>query len=609
MVLIDQARAKANNTMESHHDIHNRSRNRQNQRGAARSRRGNKTRNKAAAVDEEQLTISLHEVCSSRNLIESPSGMRKRRYVMKELSFMLRAWCSDLSSDPSRASPSLLSFGSYRLGVHTPDADVDCLVLAPPHVTRNDFFESWVNILYKDERITELHPVRGCVHMICFSYTKSRPASFSCITKYYFSSSAYTPVIKFQMDGVKIDLIFAQINNSKWLKDHVTRTARRGEEFADFEEIPEVEVDDTLLIGLDPTSIRSINGVRVAQFLLSTVGKNKIQLENFRLTLRAVKEWARVHGLYSNVLGFLGGVNWAILVCWISQKNPMARPHELLRSFFKRFSTWNWPTPLRIAKKSLSTVRSDLPVWDPVNNYRDKLHLMPIITPCYPSMNSSYNVGEPQLRRLKEEMIRASKLCDGVINGKKSWNVLFEGSSFFTQHAAYLQVDITSTNEDDFRAWFGLCEARLRHLIVGLESPEYGVRAYPFAKFFQRRPSEVELCYTASCFIALRFANGIHEMNLGPLADGFLQAVNCWEDRLPTMDLFMNIVTQKNLPSFVFENDDVDSASVNADSGDSEANGPEPDGTTTPASLKKKHPDSENSSPSEFISPLKRTKI
>lgn len=61
------------------------------------------------------------------------------------------------------SAPSLLSFGSYRLGVHTSDADVDCLVLAPPHVTRDDFFGSWVDVLKGEGRVTELHPVSGYV--------------------------------------------------------------------------------------------------------------------------------------------------------------------------------------------------------------------------------------------------------------------------------------------------------------------------------------------------------------------------------------------------------------------------------------------------------------
>ena len=41
-------------------------------------------------------------------------------------------------------------------------------------------------------------------------------------------------------------------------------------------------------------------------------------------------------------------------------------------------------------------------VWNPVTNPRDKAHLMPIITPAYPAMNSSYNVGEPQMRLIRE---------------------------------------------------------------------------------------------------------------------------------------------------------------------------------------------------------------
>lgn len=41
-------------------------------------------------------------------------------------------------------------------------------------------------------------------------------------------------------------------------------------------------------------------------------------------------------------------------------------------------------------------------VWNPVANPRDKAHLMPIITPAYPAMNSSYNVGEPQMRLIRQ---------------------------------------------------------------------------------------------------------------------------------------------------------------------------------------------------------------
>ena len=107
------------------------------------------------------------------------------------------------------------------------------------------------------------------------------------------------------MDAVKIDLIFARVNNSKWLTEQREKMAAAaaagaladggGDDAAAAagdgtgEERTEMRVDDSVLVGLDETSVRSVNGVRVAQFLLDAVGGRPDLVENFRLTLRAVK--------------------------------------------------------------------------------------------------------------------------------------------------------------------------------------------------------------------------------------------------------------------------------------------------------------------------------
>lgn len=126
------------------------------------------------------------------------------------------------------------------------------------------------------------------------------------------------------------------------------------------------------------------------------------------------------HGIYSNVLGFLGGVSWAILVARTCQLYPCAAPAILLEKFFLVFSTWwviedyrflleinmlstdflsfcrEWPHPVFL-KDTDSVQRPDIPqlyelVWDPRTRVADRFHLMPIITPAFPEQNSTFNV-------------------------------------------------------------------------------------------------------------------------------------------------------------------------------------------------------------------------
>jgi len=80
-------------------------------------------------------------------------------------------------------------------------------------------------------------------------------------------------------------------------------------------------------------SILSLNGCRVTDQILQLVPN----IQNFRTALRCIKLWANRRGIYSNVVGFLGGVSWALLVARICQLYPNALPSTLVSRFFSCF--------------------------------------------------------------------------------------------------------------------------------------------------------------------------------------------------------------------------------------------------------------------------------
>ena len=104
--------------------------------------------------------------------------------------------------------------------------------------------------------------------------------------------------------------------------------------------------------------------------------------------------WGKRRGIYSNVMGFLGGVNFAILVARICLHYPAANGAMLVRAFFRLYANWAWSDacPLMICgiDKGGPVAAS---VWSPENSrLMGKPEIFPIITPCYPASNSTFNV-------------------------------------------------------------------------------------------------------------------------------------------------------------------------------------------------------------------------
>ena len=85
--------------------------------------------------------------------------------------------------------------------------------------------------------------------------------------------------------------------------------------------------------------------------------------DNFRLTLRTIKLWAKHHNMYSNILDFLGGVSWALLIGRTCQLYPNATAWTLVWKIFVVFSKWEWLNPVLL--KQPEEWNLNLPVQDP----------------------------------------------------------------------------------------------------------------------------------------------------------------------------------------------------------------------------------------------------
>jgi poly(A) polymerase len=182
-----------------------------------------------------------------------------------------------------------------RLGVNSPGGDIDTLCLCCRHIERDDFFGELFQLLQALPEVKDITPV----------------------------PDAFVPVIKMEFDGIAIDLLFAKLALSM-IPDGIDL------------------LDPNNLKNLDEKSVLSLNGCRVTDQILRLVPN----IQNFRITLRMIKLWAKARGIYGNVVGFLGGVSWAMLTARICQLYPNALPSTLVTRFFRVFSNWKWPNPV-----------------------------------------------------------------------------------------------------------------------------------------------------------------------------------------------------------------------------------------------------------------------
>ncbi|KAJ4903019.1 Nuclear poly(A) polymerase 2 [Raphanus sativus] len=456
--------------------------------------------------------LELEKFLVDEGLYESKEETMRREQVLGRIDQIVKEWVKELThqrgySDQMMedANALIFTFGSYRLGVHGPGADIDTLCVGPSYVNREeDFFIILRDILAEMEEVTDLQPV----------------------------ADAHVPVMKFKFQGISIDLLYASVSLLVVPQD--------------------LDISDSsVLADVDEQTVRSLNGCRVADQILKLVPN----FEHFRTTLRCMKYWAKRRGVYSNVTGFLGGVNWALLVARLCQLYPNAIPSMLVSRFFRVYTQWRWPNPVMLC--AIEEDELGIPVWDPRKYHRDRYHLMPIITPAYPCMNSSYNVSQSTLRVMMEQFQYGNKICQEIELNKQHWSSLFEQYMFFEAYKNYLQVDVQAADAEDLLAWKGWVESRFRQLTLKIERDTNGMlMCHPQPNEYVDTSRQFQHC---AFFMGLQRAEGgggqeCQQFDIRGTVDEFRQDVNMYMFWRPGMDVFVSHVRRRQLPPFVFPN-------------------------------------------------------
>jgi poly(A) polymerase len=381
-----------------------------------------------ATAHDRALSEELVKLLRDNGRYESQEEFDQRLRVIAALNDLVQEWVQEccraahLSDAAARqCAARIYTFGSYRLGVNASGGDIDMLLVVPRFVTRDAFFATLRPKLEASARVRELTSV----------------------------PDAFVPLMKFYFDGVDIDLLFASVALSVLP--------------------PTFNIhDDSVLAGIDDKSVRSLNGARVNDGILMLVPNQN----TFRTTLRFIKFWAKRRGVYSNVLGYPGGIAWAIMTARVCQLYPFLEASSLVAKFFLTYAHWKWPHAVHLTPPVRAS-QLGLRVWDEASARGD---LMPVITPAYPCMNSTHNVSVSTKRVLLAEFARGVDITRGIdrslpVTGARAlFERLAAPSEFFSTYKHYLDITVSAGSQAEMDIWNGFTEARLRQLLHLLQA-------------------------------------------------------------------------------------------------------------------------------------------
>ncbi|KAH9301129.1 hypothetical protein KI387_012712, partial [Taxus chinensis] len=139
-----------------------------------------------------QRTLDLEKVLEDAGLYESEEQSALRKEALGQIQQIVNLWVKQVTRDKGyteqmveESNAKVFTFGSYRLGVHGPGADIDTLCVGPDYANREeDFFIILHDVLAGMPEVTELNRV----------------------------PDAHVPVMKFKFRGISIDLLYSSVS-------------------------------------------------------------------------------------------------------------------------------------------------------------------------------------------------------------------------------------------------------------------------------------------------------------------------------------------------------------------------------------------------------------
>lgn len=113
--------------------------------------------------EDKVTTDALMAQLRSMNAFETEKESKLREKVLGRIQMLVRTFVKDtylaagVSQDQAeQAGGKIYTFGSYRLGVHGPNSDIDTLVVCPKRCTLEDFFGRFATMLKEWPECSEM---------------------------------------------------------------------------------------------------------------------------------------------------------------------------------------------------------------------------------------------------------------------------------------------------------------------------------------------------------------------------------------------------------------------------------------------------------------------